>query len=274
MSSCEKTCRNMNDLLDGRAKERVKRAVELHLDQCSDCAAHYEQLQLQCQWLAQDEALELPAGLHEAIMHKIAQSAPCPTHKRFYWMRTVAALCCCAIVAFAAVKLFPTFLMGQSAMPTAESAADLSTQATAGEGDYDMQQNMIMQAQAPEETFESYGVTHSATASGQADGSKYMTSSDDSLRFDEEQQTTQQIENYLAQAGLVLVIVGDGVVTMEQLMGDLPEQTLAADAALLSAADAAQLEAQFAQQWPDLTLYRYESELDVETTGVVVLLES
>lgn len=269
MSNCEKICRNMSDLLDSRANERVRKTMEMHVSQCPACATHYEQLQLQCGWLAQDEAGELPAGLHEAIMHKI-ESAPCPTRRLLPWARPVAVLCCCAVVALAAFRIFPTFLAGQPAM---SKEADLSVAAAQGSEESDTENQMLMQPAAPEERFESSGVTRGATASGQADGSIYMTSSDATPASDQEQQTSLRIEGYLTQVGLVLVVEGNGSVTMDQLLGSISLQTLEENAALISASDAAQLQEQFAQQWPDLTLYRYESELDVETTGVIVLLE-
>lgn len=104
MKDCERYELMISALLDGELDEREKAELSAHIAGCEHCAALATAFAAATGALAEDLE-EPPAGLHDAVMEKIATAAKVKRdHTRFMRLRPIIAAAAC--VAVVAVTLF------------------------------------------------------------------------------------------------------------------------------------------------------------------------
>jgi anti-sigma factor RsiW len=78
--NCQEVIREISNYLDGDLDASMKREIELHLKDCSECSVMVNQTKLTVDIFCDSELVELPAAvrerLHQALRRKMQESRP------------------------------------------------------------------------------------------------------------------------------------------------------------------------------------------------------
>ena len=101
MISCEKNQEMISAMLDGELSESEKHTVEMHIANCPECAAMYEDFAALSEAISEENA-EIPAGLHSKIMKRV-RTSPKPKKPLIIQLRPYMSAAACLVVAVGAV---------------------------------------------------------------------------------------------------------------------------------------------------------------------------
>ena len=132
MNECERIREQFSAYLDGELTETEAETVRAHLDACPACRAEY------AAWLALSEALEpgeLPEGLHESVMAKLAPDIAARRKKqRLVRLRPALSVAAVLVVIVGAVFAAGGLRWGGSAAPMKAETNTVTTTVTTSYG--------------------------------------------------------------------------------------------------------------------------------------------
>lgn len=83
MYSCRDVLAELAEYLDDEVTAAIRRELEAHLAQCQTCQVVYDSTRKSVRIVTESRSFELPPGLSDQIMQKIATEAqPRPTRRR------------------------------------------------------------------------------------------------------------------------------------------------------------------------------------------------